>query len=62
MKKSIANTVTKYVVGIYAMPIVIVCGVVNGVYNGVTFTVENGKNLFNTIEEALSESNEEESE
>ena len=62
MKKSIANTVTKYAVGIYAMPLVILCGVVNGVYNGVTFTVEHGKDLFNTIEEALSETKDEESE
>lgn len=62
MKKSITNTVTKYAVGIYVMPLVILCGVVNGVYNGVTFTVENGRDLFNAIGETLSESNDEESE
>lgn len=62
MKKSIANTVTKYAVGIYTMPLIILCGVVNGVYEGVTFTVNHGKDLFNTIEEALSEANDEESE
>lgn len=44
------------------MPLIILCGVVNGVYEGVTFTVNHGKDLFNTVEETLSETNDEESE